>query len=281
MENHQRFPFRFFVITFLWSWLVWLPLVLAGSGKMPLIQRFVDNARLPLTVLGAFGPAAGACFSLRTLAGRGAVRQYLRSLLDFRFGWQAWILPVLALGGGTCVAWALPELWGASRLGVLLPSLWVFPLYLLLMMSFGGGQEELGWRGFILDPIEARLGPLLGNLLFGVVWAVWHLPLFFIPGTSQAFMSFPAFMLLTTGYSWFFSWVRHASGKRTMAGLYVHGLANAFVPVFPTLVMKADAPQPRFWIFAGVMFVVGLATTTLRLRHGQVQHSAHPSMSGG
>jgi uncharacterized protein len=264
MESQERFPFRYFVVTFLWSWLIWLPLVLAGAGILPLGEGFVKSASLPLAGLGAFGPAAGAYFSLRTLNGKGAFRRYLKGLLDFRFGWLAWIVPIIVLGGSACITWVLPELWGEPRLGMLLPSLWVFPPYFLLMVALGGGQEELGWRGFILDPIEARLGPWLGNLVLGVVWAVWHLPLFFIPGTSQAFMSFPAFMLMTTGYSWFFSWVRQASGKRMLAGLYVHGLANAVIPVFPMLVMTAGAPQLRFWTFAVLTFAIGLATTALR-----------------
>jgi uncharacterized protein len=265
MQQRGRFPFRYFIVTFLWSWVFWLPLVLAGAGMLPLGAGFLDKARMPLSMVGAFGPAAGAYFSLRTLNGKGAFRAYLKGLLDFRFGWLAWVLPVVVLGGSTCIAWAVPELWGQSRLGMLLPSIWVLPPYLIVMVLFGGGQEELGWRGYILDPIEARLGPLLGNLVLGAVWAVWHLPLFLIPGTSQAFMSFPAFMLLTIGYSWFFSWVRQLSGKRTLAGLWVHGVANAFVPVFPTIVMAAGAPQPRFWIFGGLTFLIGLTITAFRM----------------
>ena len=55
------------------------------------------------------------------------------------------------------------------------------------MIFLGGGQEELGWRGYILDRLEERLGPWLGNLVLAVIWAVWHVPLIFIPGTSQRF----------------------------------------------------------------------------------------------
>ena len=132
------------------------------------------------------------------------------------------------------------------------------------MVFLGGGQEELGWRGYILDPIEERPGPWLGNLVLGVPWAVWHLPLFFIPGTTEIYMSFPAFMLMTTGYSWFYSWVRQASRKRALAGLYVHGLANAVVPVFPFITMVQGAPQPRYWTFAVLIFAIGLVTTAIR-----------------
>jgi len=52
----------------------------------------------------------------------------------------------------------LPELWGEPRLEMLLPSVWVFLPYVLIMIFLGGGQEELGWRGYILDSLEERLG---------------------------------------------------------------------------------------------------------------------------
>ncbi|MCK7499677.1 MAG: CPBP family intramembrane metalloprotease [Comamonadaceae bacterium] len=140
--------------------------------------------------LGAFGPAAGALYGLRTLQGKGAIRHYLRGLLDLHFGWQAWLLPILVLGGSTWLAWVLPELWGAPRLNTLLPSLWVFPPYVLIMILLGGGQEELGWRGYILDPLEERLGPWLGNLVLGVAWACLAYPAIFYSGCKPTFHAF-------------------------------------------------------------------------------------------
>jgi len=262
----ERFPFRFFPITFAWSWLIWLPLVLAGMGIVPLRKDLLDALTVPWIALGVFGPAVGAFYCLRTLRGAGAVRQYLRGLLDLRFGWWGWLAPPLVLGGTTWLAWVLPELWGQPRLKMLLPSLWAFLPYLLLMIFLGGGQEELGWRGYILDPLEERLGPWLGNLALGVVWAVWHVPLFFIQGTSQIFVPFAGFALVLIGYSYFFAAVRQAAGKRTMSGLVAHGWGNAFVPLFPTIVMAGGAAQQRYWIWAGLTLLAGVVAMIVRLK---------------
>ena len=40
---NERLPLRFFVISFLWSWLIWLPLVLAGLGVLRLAFMFFSK----------------------------------------------------------------------------------------------------------------------------------------------------------------------------------------------------------------------------------------------
>jgi len=263
MEN-DKFPYRYFVVTFLWTWIFWLPLALVGLGIFPLGADLVKKSLETATILGGAGPAIGAIYSLRTLSGKGSMANYLKSMLDLRFGWKAWIIPVIVLGGITFIAWGLPELWGEPRISMLLPSIWVFPLFLLSEIIMGGGLEELGWRGYIMDKMEGRLGPWLGNLVLGVIWAVWHLPLFFIPGTTQSYMNFLAFMLLAIGMSWFFAWVQRSSGNRTTSAIVAHGLLNGFGFLFPTIVKMPNASQARYWIFASLGFVVGLITMTIR-----------------
>ena len=120
----------------------------------------------------------------------------------------------------------------------------------------------MGWHGYILDPLEARLGPWLANLVLGVIWAVWHLPLFFIPGSGLGDAPWLAFMLFTTGYSWFFSWIRATSGKRAFSGIYAHGLINVFGSLFPTI--GPGTPQVRYWLWATFAFAIGFTTMAIR-----------------
>ncbi|GAA3030273.1 type II CAAX prenyl endopeptidase Rce1 family protein [Streptosporangium longisporum] len=58
--------------------------------------------------------------------------------------------------------------------------------FLIGMLIAGPLSEEPGWRGTAYPRLRASLSRLRAGLLLGVVWAVWHLPLFFVPGTVQA-----------------------------------------------------------------------------------------------
>lgn len=86
MTARNRFPFEFFVVAFGWSWLLWLPLVLAGAGILPLARELVVTLSTPVTIVAIFGPGVGAVYCLRTRNGKAVVRDYLRGVLDFRLG---------------------------------------------------------------------------------------------------------------------------------------------------------------------------------------------------
>lgn len=264
MKTPDPFPIRFFIVTFFWSWIIWLPLLLDSLQIVSFPAGLLSAATIPILMLGVFGPLAGALTALRYFNGKGSAGKYVRSFLDFRLGWKAYLIPVLIFGGSTFVAWLFPELWGEKRLPMLIPSVWLFIPYLLLMILLGGGQEEFGWRGYALPILERKFGIWAANLILGIIWSLWHLPLWFITGTSQTYMNFGGFMLLMTGYSFLLSWIRKISGNKPFSGLYVHGLFNAFIPFMPPIVMQKNVAQPRFWIWVILTFFIGISVTLFR-----------------
>ena len=255
---NERFPLRFFVITFLCAWLIWSPLVLAGLGVIRLDEELSSFISVPLAYLGAFGPAVGACYSVWTLKGRKALIDFLKSFLSVWFGWEVWVAIFAVLAAVNVIAWYVPELLRNDRLSMLLPSALVFPFWWLLMVLVGGGQEEIGWRGYILEPIEAKFGIWVGNIVLGLVWTAWHLPLFLMPGTSQTYMPLAAFTIGLIGECFFFSWVMKASGGRPLSAVIAHGTANAIIPLFPTIVMESDVAQTRWWLHQALLLIVGI-----------------------
>lgn len=264
MNNNVSFPFRFFLITFIWSWILWTPLGLCSLKIIPASDKLLSILKFPVTMLGAFGPLAGALFVLHKEKGKGSSGKYLQSFLDFNLGWKAYIIPIIIFGGSTFIAWFFPELFGEKRLSMLLPSIWIFIPCLFFMIFFGGGQEEFGWRGYALPILENKFGIWFANIILGVIWAFWHIPLWFITGTSQTYMNFGGFILLMVGYSFIFSWIRNISGNRPFSGIYVHGLSNSFISIMPTLTIQNNIPQTRFWLWVILTFIIGILITVLR-----------------
>lgn len=66
-------------------------------------------------------------------------------------------------------------------------------------MIVGGGLEEPGWRGVAQPELERRWSRWRAATVVGVIWALWHLPLFHIPGVGQYGDSFPLFAASTLG----------------------------------------------------------------------------------
>jgi len=207
---------------------------------------------------------AGALFALRHGQGKGSVKKYLKSFLDFRLGWKAWVYPIIIFGGSTFIAWFFPELLGEERLPMLLPSIWVFIPCLIFMVFLGGGQEEFGWRGYALPVLESKYGIWFANTLLGIIWGLWHLPLWFITGTSQNYMNFGGFVMMTIGSSFILSWIRKIAGNKPFAAMYAHGLSNAFIAVMPTLIMEGSVSQTSFWIWVTLTLVIGIMITVMR-----------------
>ncbi len=262
----MRFPFRFFGITFVWSWTIWAALLPAVRDVLPGGREFLSNAAFPATILAAFGPAIGALCSVGTLEGKQALGRYFRGFFDLRLGWKMWLAPVGTVGAITGAAWLVPELWGTPHLPArtfLLAS----PVQLAVIALLTGSQEELGWRGYVCAILEERLGPWGGNLLLGVVWGIWHLPLFLIPDSGLAPIPVPAFFLFIIGLSYLFAAFRQAAGGRGFAAYYGHTCVNFFGPLLPTVA----SGSLQVWIWAGLAFAAGLVATALRC---DIQRSA-------
>jgi membrane protease YdiL (CAAX protease family) len=139
------------------------------------------------------GPSIAAVAAAALIDGRSGVFELLRKVVVWRVnvGWY-----VLALLGPLALfalaAW-VNTLMGASTVGTLSLDWSEFGSLLLLQMVgvFTGAWEELGWRGYALPRMMSRFSPLVASLGLGVLWAIWHVPLFMagdIPWADAAFI---------------------------------------------------------------------------------------------
>ena len=234
----QRSPPRiwtFFAVTFAWSWTWWLVSV-AIKPRSPSLAT-------ALMFLGSFGPSLTAVLVVASAGGRAGLRAWFGRCLQWPNGWrQGWRWVAFALlfpGALTALAAALHIVLGGS-IGpspAAVHGLMTTANFFLVLLLGGPLGEEFGWRGYALPGLQDRMGWRIASLGLGLVWGVWHLPLFFIEGTSQAHIPLALFLLSVVAMSVLFAWlVNHTKGS-VVAALLLHTAINfwpSVVPILPT-----------------------------------------------
>lgn len=89
-------------------------------------------------------------------------------------------IPVVA----TSIVWIGYSLYTGQALLNLVADLSIAGVLVMFVDSLIRGPlgEELGWRGYLQNELNKRFSLLKASLIVGVIWAVWHLPLWFISG---------------------------------------------------------------------------------------------------
>jgi membrane protease YdiL (CAAX protease family) len=228
----------FFILAYLLTW--WIYPLLKFS---PLLGIF-----------GLFGPALAAIIMAAVTEGKAGVKALLSRVVLWRVG-LPWY--VIALGLPTVLslaAAALAYLVGSTdliQIGALAP------IELVLFIAVVG--EELGWRGYALPRLLEKRSPLTASLILGVLWGLWHIPTFLVPGTPQYGLPLSAFVLLTIEYSILMTWVfLHTRGSVLIATLF-HGAINLSQGIFLGSVEGAI----RYWLLCSVYGVAALIVVFL------------------
>lgn len=173
----------FLFVTFIWSWGFWLIPYLHDNGvALPgFFLRFTAQNGNP----AAWGPLVGAIAAAATKGGWKAVLGLLKRGISFRFAWR-WYLAIftifpLIIGISAAIAILAGAEMPASEA---LQNPIIIPIAFIYIILLGGPlQEEFGWRGTLLDPLQERFGALWASFMVGAVWGIWHIPLFYIPMT--------------------------------------------------------------------------------------------------
>ncbi len=169
----------FFVITFLWTWTLQLPAVFAQ------MERGRDSAGgyMALAGLGIFGPMVGALVMTRIEGEPSGVQSLLARLRPARvpLGLIALgvILPVALLSLGLVLMnWA-----GRSGPVTYFPTVPALVFGLVISTA-----EEFGWRGYAQSRLTRRFGAIGGSCVLGILWMLWHIPMFLGQGVPLSLM---------------------------------------------------------------------------------------------
>ncbi|HEX7557419.1 MAG TPA: CPBP family intramembrane glutamic endopeptidase, partial [Leptolinea sp.] len=155
--------------------------------------------------------------------GVSGLRLLGRRILQFKLGWRWYVFTFLVVIIGTAGQLSINKLLGntfngylfLAQLGSFLPLLFLGPL-----------SEEIGWRGYALERLQNRWNALTSSLIIGLVWALWHLPLFMIVGTSQHELGVPfiGFLIELTASSILYTCLYNNTNKSLWSAILLHWL---------------------------------------------------------
>ena len=239
-----------------WAWLAWSPVVLGLDG----LKLLHLHPSLPVfSCIATLGPFFGCFVTHRLEFGSWkAVR-----LLPRRSRAWLWLLagPLLVVGTyfvvfpsllskGSPAHWS----WHPSVLTGLLP--WMFSYNLL------GGPlfEEFGWRGFLQARLQRVMPPWIAATCVGLMWAAWHIPLFFVTWSSASPL---IYLLIVTSLAFVFAWATNASGGAVAVAIVMHAAFNCsprFLDPFLGDTPTRDHPSEEWFIVFAFAISASLIT---------------------
>ena len=238
VERHQLAAFLAIAYAFTWT----VQGALAYSGMEASWTHSI------LIGFGGFGPPLGA--AVVVWASGGSLRTWVSQLFKWRIGATWWaiaiLLPFVVLATGV----AFYVLGGGP---VDLTS-FESPLVYLFAMAWGtvwgGGQEDLGWRGFMLPVLQERYSALTASLLVGAAWAAWHLPLFLNATTTHGGWPLSQQVLWLVSIlagSVLWTWMYNSTGGSVLAVAVFHAGINSmgiYHPADPDALVQNGVPDP-------------------------------------
>jgi membrane protease YdiL (CAAX protease family) len=245
-------PFSFFALTFGFSWALWAAVILTGRGAS-------TTTTLVLFVVGTTAPSLAGIALTYLKRGLSRPREFWSRAFDPRRLTVS--TGLLAVGFPVAVSAVVAifiRFTGADPFAVQ-------PAAILGVAAFslvsGGLNEELGWRGYALEPLQQRFGSGPASTILGLIWASWHLPLFLFVGTAQSSWGFGpfgfwAFAVMMTANSVVIATIYNRTRRSTLSAIGYHWAFN-----FSTTVLASTPNMRAAWaLIAGATAIVLLVT---------------------
>jgi uncharacterized protein len=169
----------YFILAYLISWIIWLPLILPkfGINVLPILPKYHHY-------LGSFGPMIAALIMKYIYEGGSGVKDLLKRMVQWKVNWIwyfivfiATVLLVIAAGYADELLNKQPFTMKGFSTNDEFPQFGPLSYFLFNFFTFGIG-EETGWRGYALPALQKRFSALTATLILAVGWACWHIPAF-------------------------------------------------------------------------------------------------------
>lgn len=245
----------YLIITFVFSWTLWIPDVIVNSvvNPSPILTQISK-----LSNYGAWGPLISAIITTAIYKGKVGLSNLYKRTINFQFK-KKWLLPTFFLFP---IIIGLPILYLSLTNQSIPPTEAVINLislpimFVIILLSSGPLQEEHGWRGILQEELQRKINPLIASIITGLIWGIWHLPLFFTPNRG-IYYNKPIWGLIlsTILISVLFAWIYNNTKKSLLLMILFHTTYNLSHYIFPSI--QSDT--------SGVLYFALLIITVLTI----------------
>ena len=238
MDNKKTYSFL--LITFVWSWVLWLIGLqyLSGGIDQESIGRF-----LVYFFAGVYGPTISAILTTLLFDGLKGLIELIRKLFIWRVPVKNYLYVVLLPVAFVLVGIALYGLFIGEVGRVDKMAYLSIPSVLWAGLYAGPLGEELGWRGFLLPELQQKFSNLKSAVVIGVIWFFWHLPLWWAPfgtlisGEPLSFFPVVTYLAMLVCLSIIITWLVIESNGSVLIAILFHLSINAGIALlfFPEL----------------------------------------------
>lgn len=192
-------------------------------------------------LLGVFAPALVALALTDRAEGRAATHALLGRIFKWDVDWRWYLfalafMPVVKLS----VAVGHRVMTGAWPLFGQTP--WYLMIGAIAVSTWAQAGEEIGWRGYALPRLSEYFGLAPASIILGILWATWHLPLFFFPGSDIRRQSFPLYLLQVIALSLALAWLYWRTGGSLLLVMLLHAAVNNSKDIVPSADLNATNP---------------------------------------
>lgn len=257
MEDNKGFskyyPLIYLVISFGFSWLLFLPNVFADNA-------LATTPLLIARIIAGYGPAAAAVILVWLSEGREAVQRLLRSVIDVA-GRAKWIAAAVVIA---VLSVALPIVVLIFTQGFSLEriptSSWLrlLPNFIISLLFHSSVADEIGWRGFFLPKLQQQNSAFASSVIAGLLWGLWQLPTYYFVGLVESHLSLVWLLIETAALSVILTWI-YNSTKSLAVPVIFNGVFRTLTQFFmPLAVLTNDALRFQ-QLYSGVLVNIAIA----------------------
>lgn len=249
MDNtRKQVTTQFFLLVFLLSIPFWILGAIAGDSTKILILPI----KLPISALMTFCPLLAATILVYEQRKMLGVKELLKLSFDFKkIKDKKWYIPIF---------FVMPVIAALSYYymkvtGGIIPEPQVSPLFIFIfffVFFIGAIGEEVGWSGYIIDPLQNQYGAFNASMIVGFVWAIWHIIPYYQAHQTTGWIVWQC--IGTVFLRIIMVWIFNNTGKSVFAMVLFHTMINMNPFLFPNY-------DP--FIFAILLIIISIAVTYL------------------